>query len=162
MSVRGLMIQNYSRVQLEGALGTYLGVDTQLVDDGTYLVAEVETESGQVMVGCGGWSRRKTLFGADQRPGRENALLDPAVDAAKIRAFFIHPDWARRGIGSKILEACENAALAAGFHRFEMGATLTGVPLYEARGYNATDSVDISLGNGEILKVVKMEKSAHG
>ncbi len=156
------MIQNYSRGQLEGALGTYLGVDTQLVDDGTYLVAEVETESGQVMVGCGGWSRRKTLFGADQRPGRENALLDPAVDAAKIRAFFIHPDWARRGIGSKILEACENAALAAGFHRFEMGATLTGVPLYEARGYNATDSVDISLGNGEILKVVKMEKSAHG
>jgi N-acetylglutamate synthase-like GNAT family acetyltransferase len=158
-SVRGLMVEDYSLAQLEGALGTYLGVDTQLVKDGTYYVAEVETARGLAMVGCGGWSKRKTLFGADQRPGREDALLDPSVDAAKIRAFFIHPDWARRGIGSKILRACEDAASVAGFKSFEMGATLTGVPLYEVRGYRAIGSVDIPLANGEVLKVVRMEKS---
>ena len=158
-SVRGLMIQDYSLAQLEGALGTYLGVDTQLIKDGTYFVAEAETEAGKVIVGCGGWSKRKTLFGADHRPRRENALLDPAVDAAKIRAFFIHPDWARRGIGSRILRSCEEAARAAGFKRYEMGATLSGVPLYEAKGYKAIDSVEIPLNNGEVLKVVRMGKS---
>lgn len=158
--MRGLMIQEYSLAQLEGALGTYLGVDTQLIKDGTYFVTEVETAGGRAMVGCGGWSKRKTLFGADHRPGREDALLDPSVDAAKIRAFFIHPNWARRGIGSKILQACEDAASAAGFTRFEMGATLTGVPLYEKRGYRTIESVDIQLANGEILKVVRMAKSA--
>jgi N-acetylglutamate synthase-like GNAT family acetyltransferase len=158
-SVRGLMTQEYSLAQLEGALGTYLGVDTQLIADGTYFVAEVETATGKMVVGCGGWSKRKTLFGADHRPGRENALLDPAVDAAKIRAFFIHPDWARRGIGSRILQACEEAARAAGFKSFEMGATLSGVPLYEAKGYRAIDSVAIPLSNGEVLKVVRMGKA---
>lgn len=158
-SVRGLMRQEYSLAQLEGALGTYLGVDTQLVADRTYFVAEVETATGQVIAGCGGWSKRKTLFGADHRPGRENILLDPAVDAAKIRAFFIHPHWARRGIGGQILQACEEAARATGFKRYEMGATLTGVPLYEAKGYKAIESVEIPLDNGEILKVVRMAKS---
>jgi GNAT superfamily N-acetyltransferase len=158
-SVRGLMIQDYSPAQLEGALGTYLGVDTQLIQDGTYFVADAETQAGRVIAGCGGWSKRKTLFGADHRPGRENTLLDPAVDAAKIRAFFIHPQWARRGIGSRILQACEEAARAAGFKRYEMGATLTGVPLYEAKGYKVIDDVEIPLMNGEFLKVVRMGKS---
>jgi N-acetylglutamate synthase-like GNAT family acetyltransferase len=158
-SVRGLMIQEYSLAQLEGALGTYLGVDTQLIADGTYFVAEVETATAKEMIGCGGWSKRKTLFGADHRPGRENALLDPAVDAAKIRALFIHPDWARRGIGSRILKACEEAARTAGFKKFEMGATLTGVPLYEAKGYKVIDDVEIPLSNGESLKVVRMGKN---
>jgi N-acetylglutamate synthase-like GNAT family acetyltransferase len=158
-SVRGLMTRDYSLEQLEGALGTYLGVDTRLIADQTYFVAEVGTTAGNLIVGCGGWSRRKTLFGADQRPGREDTLLDPAVDAAKIRAFFIHPDWARRGIGSRILQACEDAASNAGFHRFEMGATLSGVPLYEARGYRPIGSVEIALGNGEVLKVIRMEKA---
>lgn len=153
------MTQEYSIAQLESALGTYLGVDTQLVNDGTYFVAEADTEVGRILVGCGGWSKRKTLFGADHRPGRENTLLDPAVDAAKIRAFFIHPNWARRGIGSRILQACEDAARAAGFKRYEMGATLTGVPLYEAKGYKAIDYVEIPLSNGEVLKVVRMGKS---
>ena len=157
--MRGLMRQEYSRAQLEGALGTYLGVDTQLITDASYFVAEVETAPGKSIVGCGGWSKRKTLFGADHRPGRENALLDPAVEAAKIRAFFIHPDWARRGIGSRILEACEEAARAAGFQRFEMGATLSGVPLYEAKGYKAIDYLNVPLSNGEALKVVRMGKS---
>lgn len=158
LSVRGLMPRGYSEKQLEGALGTYLGVDSQLVADGTYFVAEVADESRKVLVGCGGWSKRKTLFGADSRPGRENALLDPTQDAAKIRAFFIHPEWERRGIGSQILEACEEAARAAGFKRYEMGATLTGVPLYEARGYRALETTDIPLANGESLRVVRMAK----
>jgi GNAT superfamily N-acetyltransferase len=153
------MAQDYSRTQLESALGMYLGVDTQLIQDGTYFVAEVETADGRTIVGCGGWSKRKTLFGADHRPGREDALLDPSIDSAKIRAFFIHPNWARRSIGSKILQACEDAASAAGFTRFEMGATLTGVPLYEKRGYRRIDSLDIQLANGETLKVVRMAKS---
>lgn len=160
--MRGLMIQEYSLAQLEGALGTYLGVDTQLINDGTYFVAEVETEEGRALVGCGGWSKRKTLFGADQRPGRENALLNPTLDAAKIRAFFIHPDWARRGIGSCILQACEEAARAAGFNTFEMGATLSGVPLYRAKGYREVESVKISLSNGEFLTVIRMVKSPSG
>jgi GNAT superfamily N-acetyltransferase len=159
-SVRGLMTQGYSLRQLEGALGTYLGVDTQLITDQTYFIAEIETPTGSIMAGCGGWSKRKTLFGADHRPGRENALLDPATEAAKIRAFFVHPDWARRGIGSRILEACEEAARAAGFKGYEMGATLTGVPLYEARGYTALDSTEVPLANGEFLTVVRMAKSA--
>jgi GNAT superfamily N-acetyltransferase len=153
------MIQEYSLPELEGALGTYLGVDTQLIKDETYFVAEVETDAGRRMVGCGGWSKRKTLFGADHRPGREDALLDPAVDAAKIRAFFIHPQWARQGIGSRILQACEEAARAAGFKRYEMGATLSGVPLYEAKGYKKIDYLEIPLTNGEVLKVVRMGKS---
>jgi N-acetylglutamate synthase-like GNAT family acetyltransferase len=159
-SVRGLMTQGYSLRQLEGALGTYLGVDTQLITDQTYFIAEIETPTGSIMAGCGGWSKRKTLFGADHRPGRENALLDPATEAAKIRAFFVHPDWARRGIGSRILEACEEAARAAGFKGYEMGATLTGVPFYEARGYTALDSTEVLLANGEFLTVVRMAKAA--
>lgn len=158
-SVRGLMTQGYSLQQLQGALGTYLGVDTQLITDQTYFVAEVETASRTSIAGCGGWSKRKTLFGADHRPGREDALLDPTVDAAKIRAFFVHPDWTRRGIGTRILQACEQAAGAAGFSRFEMGATLTGVPLYKARGYTAVDSTNVPLANGEFLTVVRMTKS---
>ena len=159
-SVRGLMIQEYSVAELEGALGTYLGVDTQLIDDGTYFVAEVRATPSPAIVGCGGWSKRKTLFGADHRPGRENSWLDPKTDAAKIRAFFVHPDWARRGIGSQILQACEESARAAGFKTFEMGATLTGVPLYRAKGYREVDSVKVPLSNGEFLAVVRMNKAA--
>src|SRR5262252_1143449 len=134
-SVRGLQKNDYTPAQIEGALGTVLGLDTQLVKDGTYFIAEVRRACARLLVGCGGWSKRKTLFGSDHAPVREPELLDPKTDAAKIRAFFIHPDWARRGIGSKILQACENAARDSGFTCFEMGATLTGVPLYLARGY---------------------------
>jgi GNAT superfamily N-acetyltransferase len=105
-SVRGLQAQDYTAVQLESALKTVYGVDSQLIADGTYFAAEAE----HAIVGCGGWSKRKTLYGGDQWSGREDLLLDPCKDAAKIRAFFIHPDWARRGIGSLILEVCENAA----------------------------------------------------
>jgi GNAT superfamily N-acetyltransferase len=116
-----------------------------------------ESSSGQI-VGCGGWSKRKTLYGGDVWAAREDSLLNPAKDAAKIRAFFVHPAWARRGIGSLILEACETAALKAGFTRFEMGATLTGVPLYQARGYTALEELAVPLGDGLSLPIVRMEK----
>jgi N-acetylglutamate synthase-like GNAT family acetyltransferase len=159
-SVRGLQTRDYTPSQIESALATVYGVDTQLIADGTYLVAEAEpaADAAARVVGCGGWSKRKTLYGGDQWTGREAALLDPRHDAAKIRAFFIHPSWARRGIGTMILEACENAAVAAGFTRFEMGATLTGVPLYQARGYIALENLEVPLANGESLPIVRMEK----
>jgi GNAT superfamily N-acetyltransferase len=157
-SVRKLQSQDYTSQQLEGALGTYLGVDTQLIADGTYFVVETFIEREVSIVACGGWSRRKTLFGADRRPDRDASLLDPAIDPAKIRAFFVHPDWVRRGIGSRILELCEDAAHAAGFTRFEMGATLTGVPLYRRHGYVELERIDLPLSNGESLPIVRMAK----
>jgi len=153
-SVRGLQAADYTPAQIEGALQTVYGVDSQLIADGTYFVVEADT----VIVGSGGWSKRKTLFGGDRWTGREDSLLNPEQDAAKIRAFFVHPDWVRRGIGSMILEACEKAASAAGFTRLEMGATLTGVPLYRARGYVALENLTTPLRNGESLMVVRMEK----
>jgi len=113
-----------------------------------------------MIVGCGGWSKRKTLYGSDHWTGREDALLDPLRDAAKIRAFFIHPDWARRGVGGMILQACEDAARAAGFTRFEMGATLTGAKLFGVKGYVAVKPISIPLSNGESLPVLHMEKQA--
>ncbi len=153
-SVRELQRQDYTELQIEGALETVFGVDTMLIDDGTYLVVEIESE----IVACGGWSKRKTLFGGDQWTRRQDDFLDPAVDAAKIRAFFVHPDWTRRGLGTLLLESCEDAARGAGFRRFEMGATLTGVYLYERRGYKEVDRIVLALANGETLPVVRMVK----
>lgn len=171
LSVRGLQAQDYTPAQIEGALKTVFGVDSQLIADGTYVVAEAastasvgtargSTPPKRLIVGCGGWSRRKTLYGGDRWAGREDSLLDPNRDAAKIRAFFIHPDWARRGIGSMILQACEDAARAAGFKRYEMGATLTGAKLFGTRGYVAVKPISIPLVNGESLPVIHMEKQA--
>jgi GNAT superfamily N-acetyltransferase len=168
-SARGLQAQDYTPAQIEGALKTVFGVDSQLIADGTYLVAEAEADSGDragtasapsglMIVGCGGWSKRKTLYGSDHWTGREDALLDPLQDAAKIRAFFIHPDWARRGVGSMILKACEEAAKSAGFTCYEMGATLTGAKLFGAKGYVAVKPISIPLVNGESLPVIHMEK----
>jgi GNAT superfamily N-acetyltransferase len=170
-SVRGLQTEDYTPAQIEGALKTVFGVDSQLIADGTYIVAEAGTDScnragaastssGSMIVGCGGWSKRKTLYGSDHWTGREDSLLDPLRDAAKIRAFFIHPEWARRGVGSMILKACEDAAKAAGFTRYEMGATLTGAKLFGAKGYLAVKPIAIPLVNGESLPVIHMEKQA--
>ena len=156
-SVRGLQGNDYTLEQIEASLQRVYGVDTQLIADGTYFVAE--TQIDPVIVGCGGWSKRKTLYGGDQWTGREPELLDPERDAAKIRAFFIHPQWTRRGIGTLILEACEAAAIEAGFTRFEMGATLTGIPLYGARGYSALENLEVPLGNGLSLPIVRMGKT---
>jgi GNAT superfamily N-acetyltransferase len=159
-SVRGLQAEDYSLAQIEGALKSVYGVDSQLIADGTYLVAEVEAAPGAspVLAGCGGWSKRKTLYGGDQYAGREDSLLDPSCDAAKIRAFFVHPEWARRGIGSAILTACEEAAIAVGFTRLEMGATLSGVAFYKAKGYAGVEDQAVPLANGETLAIVRMAK----
>ena len=159
-SIRGLQAGDYSPEQIEGALGTVLGLDTQLIRDRSYFVAETKKEKSQPgrLAGCGGWSRRKTLFGADAQPGREPDLLDPATEAAKVRAIFVHPDFARQGLGSLILATVEEAALAAGFRCFEMGSTLTGVPLYRLKGYVETERITVPLRNGENLPIVKMTK----
>lgn len=159
-SVRGLQAEDYSPAQIEGALKSVYGVDSQLIADGTYLVAEfMESAAAKPeIVACGGWSKRKTLYGGDQFAGREDSLLNPVQDAAKIRAFFVHPNWVRRGVGTLILEACENAASAAGFTRLEMGATLSGVAFYRARGYRPLENLEVNLGNGEVLPIVKMAK----
>ncbi|MBL8216707.1 MAG: GNAT family N-acetyltransferase [Bryobacterales bacterium] len=154
-SVNGLQAGDYSAAQRAGALGSVFGVDTRLIADGTYFV--VETADGR-LAACGGWSRFRTLFGADAMQGREDSYLDPAVDAARIRAFFVHPEFARRGLGSRILQACEQAAREAGFWRFELGATLTGVPLYERHGYREIERLDVALGNGETLPIIRMAK----
>jgi GNAT superfamily N-acetyltransferase len=162
-SVRGLQANDYSPSQIDQAIGTWLGLDTQLVADQTYFAVEVRENPDRLptiggLAACGGWSRRKTPYGSDHRPGRDNSFLDPLTDAAKIRAFFVHPAWARRGIGTRILQLCEEAAAAEGFRRFEMGATLTGIPLYRRHGYVEGERVELPLRNGETLPVVKMEK----
>ncbi len=160
-SVRGLQAGDYTPAQIEGALGGVLGLDTQLIADQSYFLAEdLSADGNAVAVGCGGWSNRKTLFGGDHGPGREQTLLDPGVDAAKIRAIFVHPAWARRGIGSLVLSYCEAAARAAGFLRFEMGSTLTGVPLYRLKGYEDVERIAVALPNGEHLPIVRMSKLA--
>jgi GNAT superfamily N-acetyltransferase len=158
-SVRGLQAQDYSPRQIELALKNLYGVDTQLIADGTYFAAEAASERRQAeIVGCGGWSRRRTLFGGDQWRGRQDDLLDPGRDAAKIRAFFIRPDFVRQGIGTMILDRCEAAARAEGFTRLEMGATLSGVPFYRAQGYTALESFNAPLAEGESLPIVRMVK----
>lgn len=164
-SVRGLQAGDYTPAQIEGAIGTVLGLDTQLITDQTYFLAEtvsIESQSSESqssrLTACGGWSKRKTLFGSDNASVREPELLDPATDAAKIRAIFVHPYFARQGLGSAILAHVEAAAVAAGFRRFEMGSTLTGVPLYELRGYIEIERIEVPLHNGEFLPIVRMTK----
>ena len=154
-SVRGLQAQDYTPEQIDAALRTVFTVDTQLVEDGTYFVIEQDGE----LIGCGGWSQRKTLCGGDHHAVRNDVLMDPTSDAAKIRAIFVAPGYARQGIGSVLLKAAEDAASAAGFHRLEMGATLTGVPVYLRRGYREVERMTVPLENGIILPVVRMEKS---
>jgi GNAT superfamily N-acetyltransferase len=162
-SVKELQADDYSEAQMAGALESVFGVDSRLIADATYFVAEVRENSGAwEIAGCGGWSKRKTLFGGDAWTGREDNLLDPRKDAAKIRAFFVHPAWARRGVGTRILEACEKAARAAGFTRYEMGATLTGRKLFGARGYMEIERIEVPLKNGVKLPVIRMEKRAGG
>ena len=160
-SVRGLQPGFYTEEQIDGALASVYGVDTQLIADGTYFIAEVLAPDGAVedVAGCGGWSKRKTLYGGDQFAGREDSLLDPARDAAKIRAFFVAPRWARQGVGTLILDACESAAIDGGFTRLEMGATLSGVAFYEARGYAKLEALEVPLDGGVQLPIVRMAKT---
>jgi len=160
-SAHGLSAGDYSGAQIEGALAGAFGVDTQLLKDGSYFVAESRTPGGApALIGCGGWSFRRTLFGGDARADRDPQPLDPRVDAAKIRAFFVHPDWARRGVGAALLERCEQCAQAAGFRRFELMATLPGVRLYQARGYVPGEMIHWPLPNGLTIQFIPMSKQA--
>lgn len=152
-SARELGAGHYAPEETEAAIAHMFGVDTELVGDGTYFVAEV----GGRIAGCGGWSRRATLFGGDRYAGRAAGVLDPVRDAAKIRAFFVHPEFARQGVGEAILAACEAAATGAGFVRAELMATLPGLPFYRARGFVAGDPVSLDLG-GVAVAFVPMSK----
>jgi len=154
-SARALSVGFYSREQTEAAIRYVFGVDSNLVADGTYFAAEV----GTTLVGCGGWSRRRTLYGGDQRPVGDADLLDPLAEAARVRAFFVHPDWARRGIGRHLLDACVAAAHAAGFRRLELMATLPGVPLYEAGGFASVEHVTDELPDGTRIEFVRMMRA---
>jgi len=158
VSVRTLQSGDYSSSQIERALGVVFGVDSQLIADRSYYIVETAVDGYSVIVGSGGWSRRKTLFGSDHVSGREDAMLDPTRDSARIRAFFVHPSWARRGIGSMILEACEAAAIEAGFKSFELGATITGERLYRARGYSPMERIEVPLAEGISIPVIRMSK----
>ena len=156
LSVRALQAAHYSPAQMDAAIGPVFGVDRELIRDGTYFVAEFD----QVIVGCGGWSKRRSLFGSDAgRAAAESALLDPARDAARIRAFFVHPAHARRGLGRLILGACEQAIADARFRSIELVATLAGEPLYAAFGFDAVERYDIPLAGGLTLPAVRMVKA---
>jgi GNAT superfamily N-acetyltransferase len=130
-----------------------MGVDTELIDDGTYFLVE----SGDELAGCGGWSRRATLYGGSQTPGRDSALLDPAVDPARVRAMYANPAFARRGVGRLILSLCERAAAAEGFTRLELMSTLSGEPLYTAYGFRPLERLTDATG-GVPVPLVRMEK----
>jgi len=132
---------------------TIMGLDRQLVADGTYFVVEAQ---GRI-AGCGGWSRRATLYGGDHTPGRDAALLNPATEAARVRAMYTHPDFARRGVGRLILQLCEEAAAAEGFRRLELMATLSGRALYSQCGYVDIEAIQDSRG-GAAVPLVRMGK----
>ena len=153
-SARGLSRDDYRPSQIEGALRGAFGVDTQLVRDGTYFVAEQDG----VLAGCGGWSYRATLFGGDARAQRDTQCLDPATAAARIRAFFVDPAHARSGIGTTLLERCEREAREHGFSRAELMATLPGVKFYSMRGYRGAERIAYEVGEGESIEFVPMFK----
>lgn len=158
ISARELSAHDYSAEQIEGALRGAYGVDSQLVKDDTYFVVEDDVQ----IVGCGGWSRRRTIFGGDHAGQRDDAALDPRVDAAKIRAFFIHPNHARKGIAKLILTHCEAEAYAYGFSRFELMATLPGLPFYAAQGYERGVPILHSLDDKLTIEFVPMTKRIKG
>ena len=163
-SVSILSEQYYTSKQISSALSHVFGVDTQLILDGTYFIAEVERQ----VAGSGGWSERKTLFGGDQAKADRvesltatslDALLDPATDAARIRAFYVDPRWSRQGIASLILKSCEEAAVDAGFKRVELAATLPGEPFYLARGYEKGEEISIETPDGQSFSTFRMTKA---
>ena len=154
LSVRALQSAHYSSAQIEAALGPVFGVDSQLIRDGTYFVVEQQNQ----IVGCGGWSQRQAMFGGDRHRADDNSLLDPQRDPARIRAFFVHPDFARRGIGRSILVACEAAIQKAGFQSAELVATLTGEPLYTSFNYTVIERYEVPMTDELTLPVVRMAK----
>ena len=158
-SARELSIGYYSPHQIEAAIRHVFGVDSRLVDDQTYYAVS----EGEVLVACGGWSRRRTLYGGDQRPVGGIEWLSPETDAAKIRAFFVAPEHARHGIGRLLLATCVDAAREGGFSRLELMATLPGVPLYAAMGFQRVQTVTDVLPDGTSIDFVQMERPVdHG
>ena len=153
-SARKLSRKDYSDEQIEAAIRSVFGVDTSLIVDGTYFVAD----SNGRLLGCGGWSKRKTLFGGDQFASRDASELDPRTEPAKIRAFFIHPECARKGIGRAILSRCETEARAHGFRSIELMSTLPGIKLYRACGYEGHERVEYEIGDGVTIQFVPMRK----
>lgn len=153
-SVRKLSEEFYTKKQIEGAILDIFGIDTQLITDQTYYTAS----AGNRPVGCGGWSKRRTLFGGDKIKDEQDNLLDPATEPARIRAFFIHPEWARKGIGNRIMKQCESDALRAGFSEMKLVATLPGEQLYKHFGFKEIRRYELDLSNGEHLPVVDMTK----
>jgi GNAT superfamily N-acetyltransferase len=136
-----------------------MGVDNSLIDDGTYYLIETKKNNVTVLVGCGGWGKRKTLYGGDHTAGRDDSYSDPAADAARIRAMYTHPAWVRCGIGTLLLELGERAARDAGFSTIELGSTIPGEPFYLARGYQEVDR-DTHIGaNGAASVVIRMFKN---
>jgi N-acetylglutamate synthase-like GNAT family acetyltransferase len=145
----------YSAAQIEAALGPIFAVDRQLIRDRTYFIIE----QNNTIIGCGGWSKRKSLYGGDSNRPTEDDMLDPKCDPARIRAFFVHPSWARRGIGKSILQSCEDAIVSAQFLKADLVGTLAGEPLYAAFGYSVIERYEIPMANGLTLPVVRMSKS---
>lgn len=154
-SVRALSRGYYTERQIESALRHVFGPDTRLIADGTYWVVTPDGASSDV-VAAGGWSRRRTLYGGDQYKDAEDPLLDPATEPARIRAFFVHPDWARRGLARQLYERCATDARAAGFHALELGATLPGEPLYRALGFTTIAPDEAVMPDGERLPLLRM------
>jgi len=153
-SARALCRDDYTAAQIDAAIGTAWGVDRELIGDQTYFVAEADA----AIVACGGWSRRPPLFAGDAQPGRRSDILGPARDTARIRAFFVHPAWGRRGLGAALLARCEAEALAHGFTSAELVATLPGQRLYRAFGYVGEERVEYPLSGGLTIAFVPMRK----
>ncbi len=155
LSVAGLQAETYSAEQRAGAMGSVYGTDEQMIADGTYFVIEREGK----LIACGGWSWRRTAFGGDGGIAKDDTPLDPATEPARIRAFFIRPEHARQGLGTQILAECERRARSMGFRAMQMTSTLAGIPFYLRHGYAEKENLELPLGNGVTLPVVRMEKA---
>lgn len=154
-SARGLSAGFYTPAEIEAAVTHVFGVDTQLIADGTYYVIDGPTGPAA----AGGWSRRRTLYGGDQMKGTDDPLLDPTVEPARIRAYFVHPDHARRGLAKQLYAECARAALAAGFRSFELMGTLPGEPFYAALGFSVVERVTVSLPGGIAVPFARMSRT---
>ena len=158
LSARGLSGGYYSPEQIEAAVTHVFGVDTQLIADGTYFV--IDSSAGPAA--AGGWSARRTLYGGDQMKGSADPLLDPSTEAARIRAFFVHPQWARQGLARRLYTACSQAARAAGFTQFELMATRPGEPFYTALGFEIVERVLVPLPGGVEVPFARMRRALEG
>jgi GNAT superfamily N-acetyltransferase len=152
-AIRQLLAPVLAPAQVEASF-SIMGLDTQLIEDGTYFIVEEDDR----LAGCGGWSRRATLFGGDHSAGRDARLLDPLTEAARVRAMYTDPSFARRGVGRLVLSLCESAAAAAGFRNVELGATMAGLPLYRACGYVDAEHMDVATPSGVSVPIIRMTK----